>query len=98
MVLHTLNSSPHSSCCLADCLRVISPPAALILIEDGAYAATLSNAPLFQDLAADIDCYVLQPDVDARGLSNLLSPRFTPVTDSGFVELTLQCARVQSWY
>lgn len=98
MVLHTVNNAPHSSHCLADCLRVICAPAALILIEDGAYAATLSNEALFKDLEAGIDCYVLQPDLDARGLSALISTRFTPVSDSGFVALSIQCERIQSWY
>ncbi|MFT6916156.1 MAG: sulfur relay protein TusB/DsrH [Motiliproteus sp.] len=98
MVLHTVNNAPHSSHCLADCLRLISAPAALILIEEGAYAATVNNEALFRDLDAGIDCYVLQPDVDARGLSALISSRFTPVSDSGFVTLSIQCTRIQSWY
>ncbi len=98
MVLHTVNHAPHSSHCLADCLRVISAPAALLLIEDGSYAATASNAALFQNLDSNIDCYVLQPDLEARGLQHSLAPRFTPITDSAFVALSVQCQRVQSWY
>lgn len=98
MVLHTLNRPPHSSLVLADCLRVITPPAALLLIEDGAYAATRNNELLFQNLDSAIDCYVLQADIDARGLNPLLSPRFTVISDSAFVTLTTQCERIQSWY
>lgn len=98
MVLHTVNNAPHSSHCLADCLRVISAPAALILIEDGAYAATVNNEALFRELAAGIDCYVLQPDVYARGLSASISSRFTPLSDTAFVTLSIQCERIQSWY
>ena len=54
MVLHTLNRAPHSSLVLADCLRVITPPAALLLIEDGTYAATRNNELLFQNLDSAI--------------------------------------------
>ena len=98
MVLHTVNQAPHSSQCLTDCLRVISAPAALLLIEDGSYAATVANAPLFDNLDCNIDCYVLLPDLEARGLLTAISPRFTPITDCAFVALSTQCQRVQSWY
>ncbi len=98
MVLHTVNSSPHNSQCLADCLRVIRAPAVLVLIEDGVYAATRANQQLLQLLPEGTECYALQPDLDARGLNQLLHPRFNGIDDAGFVELTVRCSQIQSWY
>lgn len=98
MVLHTVNSSPTQSRCLEDCLRLISPPAVLLLIEDGVYGATTAHQALLDQLPEEINCAVLQPDVDARGLRPLLSERFELVDDSGFVDLTIKCDRIQSWY
>ncbi|MEH6649815.1 MAG: sulfurtransferase complex subunit TusB [Motiliproteus sp.] len=98
MVLHTVNSSPKNSHCLADCLRVITPPALLLLIEDGVYGATDANKALWQSLPKEVECYVLQADIDARGLAQLITPHFSPVDDSGFVELTIRATKVQSWY
>ncbi|MEH6473175.1 MAG: sulfurtransferase complex subunit TusB [Halopseudomonas sp.] len=98
MLLHTVNHAPLSSQCLSDCLRVITAPAALLLIEDGVYGASPKHESLFVELTGDIACYALQADVEARGLVGLISPRFTLVSDAEFVELTIQCQRTQSWY
>ncbi len=99
MVLHTVNRSPHNSQGLADCLRLISPPAALLLIEDGVYAALQSPGTTgLESLPDKIECYVLRADTEARGLSSRISPRFTEVDDNGFVELTIRCEQIQSWY
>lgn len=98
MVLHTVNSSPNNSHCLADCLRLMTPPALLLLIEDGVYGATTANQALLQSLPSEIECFVLQADIEARGLTQQIDPKFKPVDDSGFVELTVQATKVQSWY
>ena len=98
MVLHTLNCSADSGAAFNNCLRFISAPAALLLIEDGVYAATQAQVQLFEKLDPQIDCFVLKADVEARGLGQLLDPRFTPISDQQFVELSLRCHKVQSWY
>ncbi|WP_421862997.1 sulfurtransferase complex subunit TusB [Motiliproteus sp.] len=98
MVLHTVNSSPTQTRCLQDCLRLISPPAMLLLIEDGVYGATQAHQSLLEQLPDGISCAVLQPDVEARGLGPVLSDRFELIDDAGFVALTIKCDRVQSWY
>ena len=98
MVLHTVNRSPHHNQTLLNCLRVISSPAVLLLIEDGVYGATTASQPLFDQLPSDIDCYVLQADIEARGLTEQISTRFSSVDDAGFVELSVRCQRIQSWY
>ena len=98
MVLHTVNQSPHNSQTLADCLRTISAPAILLLIEDGVYGATAASQALFEQLPAAVECYALQADIDARGLTDTASDRFTLIDDAGFVELSVRCNPIQSWY
>lgn len=98
MVLHTVNHSPHNSQTLADCLRVISAPAVLLLIEDGVYGATAASQTLLEQLPTGIECYALQADIDARGLTEAVTDRFTLINDAGFVELSVRCNPIQSWY
>jgi tRNA 2-thiouridine synthesizing protein B len=98
MVLHTVNSSPHRSQCLADCIRVITAPAALLLIEDGVYGATSPRLPVLDLLPEGVECFVLQPDLDARGLSVQRNRLFNSIDDAGFVELSVRCSQIQSWY
>ena len=98
MVLHTVNQSPFNGSSLVECLRWISAPAALLLIEDGVYASTGAGIDLLEALPDEIELYALTPDLAARGLKEPLSPRIKLVDDQGFVELSLRCERVQSWY
>jgi len=97
MVLHTVCHSPYQHGALRQCLRLISAPAALLLMEDGVYAATRAAAELVA-IEPAIEIYALQADLDARGISATLNPRVTPIDDRGFVELSLHCARMQAWY
>ena len=87
MILHTVNKSPYSSQCLADCLRRVSPGDRVILIEDGVYGincarsnilTALDNAmatlieTLIKELAAsNVRFYALRPDIEARGLQTI---------------------------
>lgn len=98
MVLHTLNSSPTNGSAFDDCLKFISAPAALLLIEDGVYGASQAQAGLLDALDEAIECYVLQVDLEARGLNQMINPRFKPISDQQFVELSLRCQNIQSWY
>ena len=43
-MLHIVNKSPSQSRTLERCLRLAQPGSALLLIEDGVYAATQGNA------------------------------------------------------
>lgn len=98
MILHTVNQPPTSNAALDQCLSAISAPACLLLIEDGAYAATAALASRFEQLDSRIECYVLRPDLEARGLTADTNPRFRPVDDEGFVELSLACDKMVAWY
>ncbi len=94
MILHTINKSPQNPA-LKACLRVATKDSAILLIEDGVYAALLGP-----DLEALLQhkVYALAPDIKARGLLEKLSPQITLVDYSGFVALVEQYDTVQSWY
>lgn len=98
MILHTVNKAPLSSDCLTSCLRIIAAGDALLLIEDGVYGADHHQQGRFDGLDPGIPLYVLQADVEARGLMERLSPRFQLVDDAGFVDLSIRYAKMQSWY
>ncbi len=97
MSLHTLNKAPSGSSATQDCLAALQAGDALLLIEDGVYAALDAYAPLFQHAESlAIDCYVLTADTEARGLTTLNS-LFKAATYSTFVELSCQHHPVVSW-
>jgi tRNA 2-thiouridine synthesizing protein E len=77
-MLHIVNKSPGAAPSLASCLRVAQQGHAVILIEDGVYAATPAVAVHcgLQEAMKRVKVYVLQPDLEARHrLRRLRRPR-----------------------
>ncbi len=71
-VLHTVNKSPFERNSLDSCLKFAQAGAAVLLIEDGVYAAltgTSAEARVKEALGA-VKIYVLGPDLKARGFSD----------------------------
>jgi len=106
MLLHTVNKSAFDNSALDDCLAVVSPNDAILLIENGVYGA-LDNSPselahiknIKQLSASGTRFYVLQADCEARGLnSTALLAAFKTVDDAGFVALAAEASAIQSWY
>ncbi|MDF2180506.1 sulfurtransferase complex subunit TusB [Neptuniibacter sp. CAU 1671] len=98
MALHLINAQPDALTTYQHCFMALSNEDAILLIEDAVYAATSRVvAQRFTELPAGVRLYVLQPDVEARGLPALLSERFTQVDDAGFVSLCCQHDKVISW-
>ncbi len=95
MILHTVNRSPHQNSSLADCLALCADDDAVLLIEDGVYAAIAPGAALRE---APDKVYALQADIDARGLGSRLAEGVTVVDDAGFVRLATEHDKVVSWY
>jgi tRNA 2-thiouridine synthesizing protein B len=96
MVLHTLNASP-SSAAFADCLRLIAPGDALLLLGDAVYGA-ISGSTGRQALdTSAARLYVLQQDAAAAGVTNRVEGA-TLVDMDGFVELTERISRQLAWY
>lgn len=100
--LHLLFTSPNAGTALADALRVAAPGDALLLLQDGVYAAVAHaagpSALLREAAAGGVALHVLVPDSDARGLAGRLHPGITLVDDNGFVALTERHARTLSWF
>lgn len=97
-MLHIVNKSPFDTNALSGALRVAKKDGgALLLIEDGVYAATKNSATEASLKAAGMPVYVLQPDSDARGLQARLMDGVNMVDYGGFVDLVAAHDSVQSW-
>jgi len=98
-MLHIVNKSHRQTTSLASCLRLAQDGHALLLIEDGVYAATqagAASAGLAQALAR-LKVYVLRPDLEARGVAAALAEGVTAVDYTGFVDLVAEHTNNQTW-
>lgn len=97
-MLHIINKSPLTNGSLDSCLRV-AQSGDILLIEDAVVAATAGNAcaASLKEAMGRFKVYVLQPDLDARGLGDRLLEGVSPVDYGGFVDLTLSNKNCQSW-
>ncbi|MDD4911868.1 MAG: sulfurtransferase complex subunit TusB [Sideroxydans sp.] len=97
-MLHIINKSPLSNSSLESCLRV-AVSGDILLTEDAVYAATSGNAfeGKLREAMGRFKVYVLQPDLDARGLGDRLIEGVTGVDHGGFVDLTISNNNCQSW-
>ena len=98
-MLHIVNKSPFQTSTLDTCLRMAQPGQALLLIEDGIYAATVGSATeaRVRQACATMKVYALQPDMDARGVTAKLIDGVTLVDYGGFVDLTVEHSTSHSW-
>lgn len=98
-VLHLVNKAA----AFEDCLALMAPGDALLLIEDGVYAARRPAAPA--DGAAGADeppalpdaCYALDSDLEARGLLGRIDSRFQAISYDGFVGLVEKHQPIVTW-
>lgn len=97
-MLHIINKSPMANCALDSCLRV-ARSGDILLIEDAVYAATSGNAfeGKIREAMGRFKVYVLQPDLEARGLADCIIDGVTSVDYGGFVDLTTTNKNCQSW-
>jgi tRNA 2-thiouridine synthesizing protein B len=98
-MLHIVNKSPLERSTLDSCLAAAQPGAAVLLIEDGVYAATRGHAAesRLRDASAHLEIYVLAPDLEARGMGQSLAQGMKPIDYSGFVDLVVRHKNCQSW-
>jgi len=100
-MLHIVNKSPYENRTLENCLRVITHEdgAALLLIEDGVYAATKGNIAenLLKGVMGKIKIYALWPDLEARGMQDRVIDGIKLVDYGGFVDLVAEHRNNQSW-
>ena len=97
-MLHIINKSPLANSSLESCLRV-AQQGEILLIEDAVYAATTGNAfeGKITEAMGRFKVYVLQPDLEARGLADRIIAGVSPVDYGGFVDLTVNNKNCQSW-
>lgn len=92
---------------MENCLNLVMPGDAVILIEDGVYGATSGQSSALVSIKVcinelvkdDVIFFALQADCEARGLDlALLMPYFTLVDDISFVDLVARADKTLSWY
>lgn len=98
-MLHIVHKSPFQTSALASCLRLAQAGSALLLIEDGVYAATTGSAaePRMREACGRLKVYALKPDLDARGVAAKVVEGVTLIDYAGFVDLAVQYPTSQSW-
>lgn len=98
-MLHIVNKSPFERNTFESCLRHAVKGSAILFIEDGIYAVLKGTQASNAVKAAMKDCtfYVLQPDVDARGMQGRVVDGVKAVDYGGFVDLTAEHKTIQSW-
>jgi tRNA 2-thiouridine synthesizing protein B len=97
-MLNIVNKSPLDRNTLQSCLDAATG-GAILLIEDGVYAATKGNAFEGKLKAAmgQYKIYALAPDLEARGVADRVMDGITAVDYAGFVDLVAEYKTNQSW-
>ena len=99
-MLHTVNKSPFERNALASCLNLAKKGSAVLLLEDGVFAAlaNTTHSERVKAAAGDFKFYVLGPDVCARGLDEKnIMDNIEIVDYEGFVDLVAAHDNVQAW-
>ena len=97
--LHTVNKSPFEKSSMASCLGYAKEGHAVLMYEDGVYAA-MKGTSLADKLASasGVKLYVLGPDLKTRGVSTDKLVDGVEVVDyAGFVKLAADNEKVQAW-
>ena len=98
-MLHTVNKSPFDHKTLETCLKFARQGSAVLLIEDGVYAAAKDTAvsKQVQEAMGSVSIYALKPDLEARGVQHRVMDGVRLVDYGGFVDLVAEHNAVQSW-
>ncbi|MHB0990859.1 MAG: sulfurtransferase complex subunit TusB [Burkholderiales bacterium] len=100
-MLHIVNKSPFENNTLNNCLRLVKPGAAILLIEDAVYAATKGAVAerVLKDAMGmgTVKIYALWPDLEARGVQDRVIDGIKLVDYGGFVDLAAEHSTTQSW-
>ena len=99
-MLHIVNKSPFERVAFKSCLDHAVAGDSILMIEDAAVGAT--DGTIFSDdlktAMADKSVYVLGGDLAARGVNeNRIIDGIKIVDYAGFVELTVENDKTQSW-
>lgn len=78
-------------------LALVNPDDIILLLQDGVNAALKHSYAMSQLLSTQAQIYVLQEDVNARGLLSFISDNVRLIDYAGFVKLTVQCYPQVAW-
>ncbi|MEW7978110.1 MAG: sulfurtransferase complex subunit TusB [Candidatus Sedimenticola endophacoides] len=97
--LHTVNKSPYEKNSFDSCIGYAQAGSAVLLFEDGVYAAMRGGVTEAKVKAAEgVKFYALGPDMKARGLSVDRVIEGVEIVDyAGFVDLAAEHSKVVSW-
>ncbi len=97
-MLNIVNKSPQDRNGLDACLR-IAAPGALLLIEDGVYAAVAGTAveARIRTALEKFRIYALLPDLEARAVADRVIEGVVTIDYGGFVDLVAEHSACQSW-
>jgi len=101
MILHTLNKPPSHSDAYQRCFAVLDTEDALLLLEEGAYAAVVGTAvsATIADLASKGKVFLLAEDFIGRGLkTDRLLPAIQLIGYAEFVALVCQHDKQVAWF
>jgi len=95
-MLHTLLHSPAQSD-LDTLMLMVSAGDDLLLLQDGVLAAIAGSRALAQLSATEATLWVLNEDIQARGLTEQISTNVQRVDYTGFVTLTVRHQQQMAW-
>ncbi|ART80209.1 sulfurtransferase complex subunit TusB [Oceanisphaera avium] len=94
-MLHTVKNSPFSHQALAHALAELQEQDRLLLWQDGVIAVTVAQWQChLQPLAEQGRLYVMQADLQARGLRHVMG---IPITMSDWVDLVAKWGSPHAW-
>lgn len=98
-MLHTVNKSPFERNSLKSCLAHAKAGSAILLIEDGVYAALDDTAisDMVKQAMTQVSLYALGPDLEARGVAKRVIDGIKVIDYTGFVDLVVDHPNTQSW-
>jgi len=96
MILHTVKTSPFQTLAINNCLNLLSEQDSLLLMEDAVIASQAPHGHFKQLtlLAQQNRLFVLQADLDARGIENKIGKSCSYLD---FVELVIQHKSQLAW-
>lgn len=96
-MLHIINKSPYDRPALDSALA--TGEGAILLIEDGVYAAVKGGAEegKIKSAMGKFKFYALTVDLEARGIADRVVDGVTAVDYAGFVDLVAENKTSQSW-
>ncbi|GKW11346.1 sulfurtransferase complex subunit TusB [Pectobacterium sp. IFB5596] len=95
-MLHTLSTSPYHTD-LDALLRSLEQGDALLLLQDGVIGAVAGGDIIHRLLDSAVLLYALQPDAEARGITEQISNSVVLIDYNEFVQLTVEHPQQLAW-